>query len=130
MHSASLNDQGDCSFFLGREIVWQENVGCFRSTDSRYNESQIITGSPKSQMSRTGRGTVSGPESSGGEESTKRRRLSSSAKLGYESPTSGDETLSSPPCLVTLNSGVRIATVAAGGRHTLALSGNSVSLLN
>ncbi|KAJ6802370.1 prolycopene isomerase, chloroplastic [Iris pallida] len=32
---------------------------------------------------------------------------------------SGD--LSAPPCLVTLNAGVRIAVVAAGGRHILAL---------
>lgn len=80
-------------------------------------------------MSRTSRGAVSGPESSGGEESTKRRRISS-AKLGHENPTSGDEALSAPPCLLALNTGVRIATVAAGGRHTLALSGNSISLLN
>lgn len=80
-------------------------------------------------MSRTSSGTVSGSESRGGEESAKRRRLSS-AKLGNESPTSGDESLSAPPCLVSLNTGVSIATVAAGGRHTLALSGNSISLLN
>ncbi|KAI8014835.1 Ultraviolet-B receptor UVR8 [Camellia lanceoleosa] len=35
------------------------------------------------------------------------------------------ETLSAPPCLVDLNPGVRITSVAAGGRHTLALSGKS-----
>jgi hypothetical protein len=27
------------------------------------------------------------------------------------------------PCLVTLNPGVRITSVSAGGRHTLVLSG-------
>ncbi|XP_047321647.1 ultraviolet-B receptor UVR8 isoform X2 [Impatiens glandulifera] len=59
--------------------------------------------------------------SGGGEETTKRRRISS-AKQTAETSSAGDETLSALPCLVTLNPGVRIATVAAGGRHTLALS--------
>ena len=59
-----------------------------------------------------------------GDESTKRRRVSST-KQPVESSSSGDEPLSAFPCLVALNPGVRIATVAAGGRHTLALSGKS-----
>ncbi|XP_072974795.1 uncharacterized protein [Typha angustifolia] len=77
--------------------------------------------SPRSQGSRSGAGTISGFDSRGSEESTKRRKISS-AKVGAESSTSSEETLSAPPCLVTLNSGVRISVVAAGGRHTLALS--------
>ncbi|XP_041000485.1 ultraviolet-B receptor UVR8-like isoform X5 [Juglans microcarpa x Juglans regia] len=77
---------------------------------------------PLSQGSRTTGGTLLGTDArGGGEESTKRRRLSS-AKQAAESSSSGDETLSASPCLVTLSPGVRIATVAAGGRHTLALS--------
>ncbi|GMP57627.1 hypothetical protein CsSME_00021627 [Camellia sinensis var. sinensis] len=56
-----------------------------------------------------------------GEESVKRRRISST-KQEVESSTSTDETLSAPPCLVDLDPGVRITSVAAGGRHTLALS--------
>lgn len=80
--------------------------------------------SPRSQGSRSAGGTVSVTEARGaGEESAKRRRLSS-AKQAAESSSSGDEILSALPCLVTLNPGVRIANVAAGGRHTLALSGN------
>ena len=80
--------------------------------------------SPRSQGSRSSGGAVSGTDAKGGgEESTKRRRISS-AKQAAESSSSGDETLSALPCLVTLNPGVRIATVAAGGRHTLALSGD------
>lgn len=110
-------------------IFFNENISCFRSTVYIYNEGKLITVSPRSQMSRASTGTASGSESRGGEESTKRRRLSS-AKLGHESSTSGDETLSALPCLVALNTGIRIATVAAGGRHTLALSGNSPSLMN
>ncbi|XP_038980993.1 ultraviolet-B receptor UVR8-like isoform X3 [Phoenix dactylifera] len=102
-------------------IIGDQSLGGTSEKDERHSTSLNDQGSPRSQMSRTSRGTVSGPESSGGEESTKRRRISS-AKLGHENPTSGDEALSAPPCLLTLNTGVRIATVAAGGRHTLALS--------
>lgn len=83
--------------------------------------------SPRSQGSRSsgGSGNLSGIDGrAGGDESTKRRRISS-AKQAAESSSTGDETLSALPCLVTLNPGVRIATVAAGGRHTLALSGES-----
>ena len=75
-------------------------------------------------MSRTSSGAASGPsESRGTDDSSKRRRLSS-AKHGPESSTSSDESLSAPPCVVTFNTGVKIVAVAAGGRHTLALSGN------
>ncbi|ONM36451.1 regulator of chromosome condensation1 [Zea mays] len=78
--------------------------------------------SPRSQVSRTSSGAASGPsESRGTDDSTKRRRLSS-AKHGPESSTSSDESLSAPPCVVTFNTGVKIVSVAAGGRHTLALS--------
>ena len=45
------------------------------------------------------------------------------AKQEPEPSVPGDEFFTIAPCLVTLGSGVRIATVAAGGRHTLALSG-------
>ncbi|XP_076904761.1 ultraviolet-B receptor UVR8-like [Bidens hawaiensis] len=55
-------------------------------------------------------------------ETTKRRRLTSTSQAG-ESSSSGDEDLSALPCLVAfMYPGVKISTVAAGGRHTLALS--------
>lgn len=57
-----------------------------------------------------------------GEEISKRRKTSS-AKLEPESSTAGDELFMASPCLVNMGPGVRITTVAAGGRHTLALSG-------
>ncbi|CAI0412100.1 unnamed protein product [Linum tenue] len=59
------------------------------------------------------------------DESAKRRKVS--GKQTSEPSSSGNELLSAVPCLVTLNPGVRIVTVAAGGRHTLALSGISLS---
>ncbi|XP_050380217.1 ultraviolet-B receptor UVR8-like isoform X2 [Argentina anserina] len=56
-----------------------------------------------------------------GEEVSKRRKTSS-AKLEPESSSAADELFMASPCLVTMGPGVRITTVAAGGRHTLALS--------
>lgn len=79
--------------------------------------------SPRSQGSQSSGGAGSANDARGGEESTKRRKVSS-AKQAAESSSSAEESLSALPCLVTLNAGVRISTVAAGGRHTLALSGN------
>lgn len=94
-------------------------INCYR-----HNKGNSITVSPRSQVSRTSSGAASGPsESRGTDDGTKRRRLSS-AKHGPESSTSSDESLSAPPCVVTFNTGVKIVSVAAGGRHTLALSGN------
>ncbi|KAG9453103.1 hypothetical protein H6P81_006007 [Aristolochia fimbriata] len=77
--------------------------------------------SPRSHASKSSTVVSSFDVRVGGEESAKRRRLST-AKQAAESSTSGDESLSALPCLVSLSPGVRIATVAAGGRHTLALS--------
>ncbi|KAL6616369.1 hypothetical protein ACP70R_038639 [Stipagrostis hirtigluma subsp. patula] len=89
---------------------------------NKYNKGNSITVSPRSQVSRTSSGAASGPsESRGTEDSTKRRKVSS-AKHGPEGSTSSDESLSAPPCVVTFNTGVKIVAVAAGGRHTLALS--------
>ena len=74
--------------------------------------------SSRSQVSKSTGGTVSS-----GEESTKRRKVSSSAKQAAQTSSSGDDILTAMPCLVTLNPGVKITSVAAGGRHTLVLSG-------
>lgn len=97
---------------------------CFQTS---YKGDKSVTVSPSSQLSRSS-GMASGHEIRGGEESTKRRRLSST-KQAPESSASGDETLSALPCLVSLSPGVRIVMVAAGGRHTLALSGKFTCLL-
>ncbi|KAK8561747.1 hypothetical protein V6N13_149098 [Hibiscus sabdariffa] len=78
--------------------------------------------SPKSRGLNVGVGTVPQTENrKTGEEIAKRRRISA-AKEEHESSTSGDEYFTLSPCLVNLGPGVRITSVAAGGRHTLALS--------
>ncbi|KAL5126798.1 Ultraviolet-B receptor UVR8 [Glycine soja] len=100
--------------------VHQKRSGGYmiESLESEKKEEKRFYVSPRSQGSRSTGGTAS---SNSGEESTKRRRVSS-AKQTAESSSSSDDSLTAFPCLVTLNPGIRIASVAAGGRHTLALS--------
>ncbi|URD78863.1 E3 ubiquitin-protein ligase [Musa troglodytarum] len=105
---------------FGRNVRDQSSSGGASEKEERHSGFMSDQVMPKSQGSRT-TGTMSGFDSRGGDENTKRRRLSS-AKLGPESSSSGEEALSAPPCLVNLNVGVHITCVAAGGRHTLALS--------
>ncbi|XP_010256797.1 PREDICTED: ultraviolet-B receptor UVR8-like isoform X2 [Nelumbo nucifera] len=129
-HCVSVTDKGEVYTWGWKECVPSGKVlgdpaaGGNIEKEVLERQSSLLTEqvSPKSQVSRSASGSVSGFDSRGSsEEGTKRRRISS-AKQATESSTSGDETLSALPCLVTLSPGVRIATVAAGGRHTLALS--------
>ncbi|KAF9674690.1 hypothetical protein SADUNF_Sadunf10G0153100 [Salix dunnii] len=117
----SIHGDGKNVFPQGKSLEIHQGQG--REDQQRMRLKDRIF-SPHSQGSRSsgGSGTLSGVDGRGsGDESTKRRRISS-AKQAAESSSAGDETLSAFPCLVTLNPGVRVATVAAGGRHTLALS--------
>ncbi|XP_050250595.1 ultraviolet-B receptor UVR8 isoform X3 [Quercus robur] len=129
-HCVAVTESGEVYTWGWKECVpsgkvfGDPSLGGSSEKDVFERQSSFLTEqvSPRSQGSRSSGGTVSGTDAKGGgEESTKRRRISS-AKQAAESSSSGDETLSALPCLVTLNPGVRIATVAAGGRHTLALS--------
>lgn len=79
--------------------------------------------SPRSQASSPNSGTVSQLNDRKVVEETVKRRKVLSAKQENESVTPGEETFTPSPCLVILGPGVRISTVAAGGRHSLALSG-------
>ncbi|XP_040987744.1 ultraviolet-B receptor UVR8-like isoform X4 [Juglans microcarpa x Juglans regia] len=129
-HCVAVTESGEVYTWGWKECVPSGRVfvdptlgGCYER-DALERQSSFLTEqvSPPSQGSRSTGETVSGIDArGGGEENTKRRRVSS-AKQAAESSSSGDETLSAFPCLVTLNPGVRIAAVAAGGRHTLALS--------
>ncbi|XP_059598075.1 ultraviolet-B receptor UVR8 isoform X4 [Vitis vinifera] len=128
-HCASVTENGEVYTWGWKECVpsgkvfGDPSVGGSLEKDVFERQSSFLTEqvSPRTQGSRSTAGGVSGTDSKGGgEESTKRRRMLSSKQAAESS--SGDETLSALPCLVTLNPGVRIANVAAGGRHTLALS--------
>ncbi|XVF80076.1 hypothetical protein PTKIN_Ptkin15bG0041500 [Pterospermum kingtungense] len=88
-------------------------------------EVEFLTVSPKSRGLNVSGGTFSQTENrKAGNELAKRRRISTE-KEEHESLPSGDEFFTLSPCLVTLGPGVRITSVAAGGCHTLALSGVS-----
>uniref|UniRef100_K3XGU2 RCC1-like domain-containing protein n=1 Tax=Setaria italica TaxID=4555 RepID=K3XGU2_SETIT len=128
-HCVAITDEGDVYTWgwkecvpTGRVVGDQSSVGTMEKDERQIAMATDQGVSPRSQVSRTSSGAASGPsESRGTDDSTKRRRLSS-AKHGPESSTSSDESLSAPPCVVTFNTGVKIVAVAAGGRHTLALS--------
>ncbi|KAJ6357667.1 hypothetical protein OIU78_005502 [Salix suchowensis] len=120
-HCVAATDDGEVYTWGWKECIPSGKVfgdpsgagGSAKDALERQNLFLTEQVSPHSQGSRSSGGS--------GDESTKRRRISS-AKQAAESSSSGDETLTAFPCLVTLNTGVRVATVAAGGRHTLALS--------
>ncbi|XP_065045477.1 ultraviolet-B receptor UVR8-like isoform X1 [Musa acuminata AAA Group] len=108
----------------GRIVKEQSYSGGTSEKEERHSGSLSDQVSPRLQGSRIG-GVVSEFDTGCGEKNSKRRRLSS-AKVEQENKSSSEETLSALPCLVTLDTGVRIASVAAGGRHTLALSVSDV----
>ncbi|KAG7560977.1 Regulator of chromosome condensation RCC1 [Arabidopsis thaliana x Arabidopsis arenosa] len=76
--------------------------------------------SPSSQGKKSSCGTSSQVVARG--EPTKKRRISPSKQAAENASQSDNIDLSALPCLVSLAPGVRIVSVAAGGRHTLALS--------
>lgn len=78
-----------------------------------------FTVSPSSQ----GKKSSGGASSQTRREPTKKRRISPGKQAAENSSQSENNDLSALPCLVSLAPGVRIVSVAAGGRHTLALSG-------
>ncbi|KAJ3668937.1 hypothetical protein LUZ60_010887 [Juncus effusus] len=113
-HCAAITDRGEVYTWGWKECV---PTGRLISDQNPAGTSERETDqvSPRSQVSKSC------------EEGTKRRKVassssSSSTKPNSENSISNDENLSAPPCVVTFNSGVRIVKVAAGGRHTLALS--------
>ncbi|OVA15573.1 Regulator of chromosome condensation [Macleaya cordata] len=129
-HCVSVTEKGEVYTWGWKEcvpsgkVIGDQPAGGSQEKDLLERQSSLMTEqvSPRSQVSRSTSGALPGFDGKGGGiESTKRRRISS-AKQTLESSTSGDETLSALPCLVTLSPGVRILTVAAGGRHSLALS--------
>ncbi|XP_061984837.1 ultraviolet-B receptor UVR8-like isoform X1 [Populus nigra] len=131
-HCVAATDNGEVYTWGWKECIPSGKVfsdpsgagGMEKDVFERQNLFFTEQGSPRSQGPRSsgGSGTLSGLDGRGSkDESTKRRRISS-AKQAAESSSTGDETPSAFPCLVTLNPGVRIVTVSAGGRHTLTLS--------
>ncbi|XP_027070596.1 uncharacterized protein [Coffea arabica] len=129
-HCVSITDNCDVYTWGWKECVPSgmitRNFSAGESDEDDAFEKQISVASeqvsPRSPSSKSTFSLVSHLENKRpGEESTKRRRISP-AKQEFESSIPNDEPLSAPPCRVALDPGVKITAVAAGGRHTLALS--------
>lgn len=129
-HCVAVTDRGEVYTWGWKEcvpsgkVIGDSQTGGSLEKDASERQSSLYGEqvSPRSQGSKNASGPGSAVDGKGaGEETVKRRRVSS-AKQTAESSTASEETLSALPCLVTLSPGVRISAVAAGGRHTLALS--------
>ncbi|CAO2817130.1 unnamed protein product [Amaranthus hypochondriacus] len=129
-HCVSVTDRGEVYTWGWKECVpsgkvfGDSSLGGTLEKDTVDKQSSVFMEqvSPRGSKNASGSGSETATDGKvQGEESAKRRRVSS-AKQTAESSTPVDENLSALPCLVTLSPGVRISTVAAGGRHTLALS--------
>ncbi|KAF3449091.1 hypothetical protein FNV43_RR09815 [Rhamnella rubrinervis] len=129
-HCVSVADTGEVYTWGWKECVPSGNVICDFATlgsfqkDTTVKEIPVVSeeGNQRSEASNLTCGEVSHFDNKkAGEETVKRRKLSS-ARQESDGSIAGDEFFMASPCLVTLSPGVRINTVAAGGRHTLALS--------
>ncbi|XP_021825493.1 ultraviolet-B receptor UVR8-like isoform X2 [Prunus avium] len=129
-HCVSVTEPGDVYSWGWKEcvpsgkLIHELAMVGIPQTDTIGNQSSLPAEqvSPMPQGFNLTSGTVSHLDSKrAGEEVAKRRKVSS-PKLESETPTGGDDFFTLSPCLVTLGPGVRITSVAAGGRHTLALS--------
>ncbi|KFK35120.1 hypothetical protein AALP_AA5G238800 [Arabis alpina] len=98
--------------------VFGQVEGDSRQRNISFATEQAV--SPSSHGKKSIVGTSSQSEARG--ESTKKRRISPSKQAAENASQSESNDLSALPCLVSLAPGVRIVSVAAGGRHTLALS--------
>ncbi|EYU28619.1 hypothetical protein MIMGU_mgv1a024912mg [Erythranthe guttata] len=128
-HCVSVTDKGGVYAWGWKECVpsgnltrsWTGIQNCEVETSSKQSSRLIGQGSPQSHTPKCTSGSMYCPNDKLSEDgTTKRRKLVSQQE--FDLPIAADETLSMPPCLVNLDPGVKITSVAAGGRHTLALS--------
>ncbi|KAL8508999.1 hypothetical protein ACS0TY_016260 [Phlomoides rotata] len=128
-HCVSVTDKGEVYTWGWKECVpsvkiprsWTTVKSCEDEIAAKQDITTTEQGSPLSHISKSTSGPVSSPSDKiSGDETLKRRKVASQPELETSLPA--DETLSMPPCLLNLDPGVRITSVAAGGRHTLALS--------
>ncbi|XP_049375327.1 ultraviolet-B receptor UVR8-like isoform X5 [Solanum verrucosum] len=127
-HCVSVTEKNDVYTWGWKECVPSSKVvanfasgGSFEGDAIRKESVSTDQESPQSQGSKPIGGSVAHQDNKKPEETAKRRRTMT-AKQELESPPLADESLSASPCIVELDPGVKITSVAAGGRHTLALS--------
>ncbi|KAI4356512.1 hypothetical protein L6164_000531 [Bauhinia variegata] len=127
-HCVSVTEKGEVYAWGWKECVPSGKfISDFFSGGSLQKEvsgkqSSLVTEPGSPQGSNTSSGSDSHPDNKKvGEEIVKRRKISP-AKQESDSPASGDDFFTVDPSIVTLSHGVKITSVATGGRHTLALS--------
>ncbi|XP_048225774.1 ultraviolet-B receptor UVR8 isoform X2 [Ricinus communis] len=121
-HCVSVTETGEVFTWGWKECVPSVKIIQRDNTGKQNALLQTEKVSSRSEGSSLTRGTVLNSDSKRtGDEIVKRRRVSPT-KEDFESSPSGDEFFTVLPLMVTLAPGVRITNVAAGGRHTLALS--------
>ncbi|XP_015897159.2 ultraviolet-B receptor UVR8 isoform X1 [Ziziphus jujuba] len=129
-HCVSVTDIGEAYTWgwkecipSGKLICDLVSLGSFqKDTSAKHVPSVSEQVSQRSEASSLTSGEISpGDNKKAGEEIVKRRKLSS-AKQESDGSVAADEFFMASPSIVNLGPGVKITTVAAGGRHTLALS--------
>ncbi|VVB05779.1 unnamed protein product [Arabis nemorensis] len=123
-HCVAVTENHEVYTWGWRECIPTGRVFGQKDEHSRERNISFSTeqASPSSQGKKSSGGRSSQSEARGGGESTKKRRISPSKQAAENASQSENKDLSALPCLVSLAPGVRIVSVAAGGRHTLALS--------
>ncbi|CAJ1800855.1 unnamed protein product [Sphenostylis stenocarpa] len=126
-HCATVTGEGEVYAWGWKECVPSGKVitdfitiGSLPKDASRKQSSSIADqGSP--QSSNTSSGSDSHPDKKVGDDVVKRRKISFT-RQDSDGQASGDEFFTVSPYVVSLGNGVKITSVAVGGRHTLALS--------
>eukprot|EP00252_Welwitschia_mirabilis_P000760 TRINITY_DN10723_c0_g1_i2.p1 TRINITY_DN10723_c0_g1~~TRINITY_DN10723_c0_g1_i2.p1 ORF type:complete len:508 (+),score=111.39 TRINITY_DN10723_c0_g1_i2:348-1871(+) len=110
----SLKDQGIRSKSAASGLFQSERMG---------GASSSMKQNPVRSIQKAGAGSNAASYDQSGDDGIKRRRIGTTKQGNTtESSAAGDESVSAPPCLVSLRPGIKVVTVAAGGRHTLALT--------
>ncbi|CAA3012969.1 Hypothetical predicted protein [Olea europaea subsp. europaea] len=126
-HCVSVTGKGEVYTWGWKECVPSGKVTCSwtgmktleKKRSAKQNSTLTEPGIPRSQGPKSSVGSLSCSDDKNVEdEIIKRRKVSTRQEFEISMPA--DETLSAPPCLVILDPQVKITSVAAGGRRTLA----------
>ncbi|KAK7256789.1 hypothetical protein RIF29_30273 [Crotalaria pallida] len=127
-HCATATEEGEVYAWGWKECVPSGKVifdfvtGGNLQKDIAGKQSSSVAEQGSPQSSNTSSGSDSHHDNKKvGEDIGKKRKISF-ARQESDSPASGDEFFTVSPSLVSLGHGVKITSVAAGGRHSLALS--------
>ncbi|KAF7825627.1 ultraviolet-B receptor UVR8-like [Senna tora] len=129
-HCVSVTEKGEVYAWGWKEcvpsgkIISDFLIGRSLQKDAAVKPNSVVTEQGSPQGSNTSSGSDSQLDNKKvGEEIVKRRKMSSN-KQETDIPSPGDELFTVSPSIITLGHGVKITSVAAGGRHSLALSGS------